>query len=235
MAHESLHQPRLSAGFYTKYFLSIVYQRLVLGYNFSFVWKCPVDTVLLPFFLDNLSHRHLDCGVANGYLCAAALSSPQLPPESYQLTLLDLNPNCLDSARAAVLSKAPSTDVQCITTNIRGPLPKELEGVRYKSISMFNLFHCVPGGRAKFDAFRTFKNVLADDGVLTGSTILGKRNVYSWHAWFHMKFYNFMGIFNNWDDTKEQVEAALKEEVADVNVSVVGMVLLFRAKAPLRD
>jgi hypothetical protein len=50
-----------------------------------------------------------------------------------------------------------------------------------------------------------------------------------------MFFLNTVGIFGNLGDSEEGYEAALKENFEDVEVRVVGVVLLFTAKKPRRD
>ncbi|KAK4222437.1 hypothetical protein QBC38DRAFT_460427, partial [Podospora fimiseda] len=42
------------------------YDNQVLGFNMTYVWRCPVRTVQLPFFEENFTNKHLDIGVATG-------------------------------------------------------------------------------------------------------------------------------------------------------------------------
>ncbi|KAI0391385.1 methyltransferase domain-containing protein [Xylariaceae sp. FL0594] len=251
--------PFLSAGIYTKFLLSSLYEVGVLNINFGLVWGCSAHSVLLPFFSRNMSRRrHLDCGVGTGFFLTHTLEAlgadddrdrdrdwegdDDAPPIS--ITLLDLNPNCLDTAaksiQAAAAAAARKTRIECVVADIRSPIPPALlsppgaGGKRFDSISMFNLFHCVPGGRAKFDAIRIYKALLADDGVLTGSTILGRRHATGWFAPAYLTLYNWLGIFSNLDDTQADVAAVLEEEFTDAKTWTQGMVLMFRGKGPRR-
>ena len=54
------------AAAYKPWLLSI-YDWLILGVFSTFVWRCPTDGILLPFFRENVSETHLDVGVGTGY------------------------------------------------------------------------------------------------------------------------------------------------------------------------
>jgi hypothetical protein len=76
---------------------------------------------------------------------------------------------------------------------------------------------------------------LADDGILYGTTILDKGVKHNLLGKFLMIFLNAVGIFGNWGDSEEGYEVALKENFEDVDVRVVGAVLLFTARKPRKD
>lgn len=237
MATDNSTERRMSAGVYTRFVLFALYERGVLGLNFSFAWGCPVDRELVPLFADNLSERHLDCGVGTGYFPAQALESRrrQDRPQSSQLTLLDLNDNCLMAARDAIRAVSPQTQVKCVIADIRAPVPQSLEGSAFDSISMFNLFHCIPGGFRKFDAIGTYKRLLTDQGVLVGCTVLGEKHASGWFAPQYLRLYNRVGVFSNLADTEEEIVDLLRSEFIEVQTWLVGMVLLFRAVGPKRE
>lgn len=192
------------------------------------------DTVLEPFFAENLSRHHLDIGVATGYFLAAALARPFRTQAKHSITLVDLNPNPLEAAKARVLSAAPNAAIKTVVADVTEPPPKALEGSRFDSITMFNLFHCVPEKEKKLEAFSLYKDLLADGGVLAGCTILGGSHATNWINYLYVKLYNNKGIFNNWDDKKEDFELALMENFEEVETTLVGMMLLFRATKPRR-
>lgn len=226
-----------NATVYTRSALSVWYDVYVLGFNMRCIWGCPTPSILLPFFAENFSRSHLDIGVATGYLPAAALSSIWRKDSSHHLTLMDLNPNPLRAAKSRILSVAPRAEVDLVEADATEPPTKELAARRYDSISMFNLFHCMPGGTDKFRAIGAMGKLLSDGGVLYGCTVLGIRQTkwYQFLTRFYLKWYNhWWGIFRNWDDTKEDVEAALREHFDNVETWVVGQTLLFRATGPRR-
>jgi hypothetical protein len=100
---------------------------------------------------------------------------------------------------------------------------------------MLNLFHCVPGGASKYQAFRTHQAVLTDGGVRTGCVIPGRQHTNNWFTWVHMKLFNWLGAFNNWEDTRQDIEEAIQKAFAEVETRMVGLVLLFRARQPRRN
>ncbi|OLN83446.1 putative uncharacterized protein YbcY 1 [Colletotrichum chlorophyti] len=217
---------------YSPSFLTLFYDKYVLGFNMRYIWGCSTD-ILLPFFCENFSRNHLDCGVATGYFPAVALARPFRTNSKQRLTLLDLNPNPLNAAKARVLSVTTETEVRCVEADVTEPPPKELRGERFDSISMFNLFHCMPGGKGKFRALGFYKDLLSEDGVLSGCTVLGPRKSTSWITAFQLRWYNkWWGVFNNWEDKEEDLQEALEQEFEEVETWVIGNTMLFRAKKP---
>ncbi|KAH8804361.1 methyltransferase domain-containing protein [Xylogone sp. PMI_703] len=217
---------------YSPSFLSVIYDKYVLGFNMNYIWGCPTVSVLLPFFSENFSRNHLDCGVATGYFPAVALARPFRVNSRQRLALLDLTPHPLRAAKNRVLSIATATEVECVEADVTEPIPKQLQGQKFDSISMFNLFHCMPGGKAKLRALNTFKELLSDDGVLAGCTVLGEKHATNWFRRLYLKWYNRWGVFNNWTDNKEDFQAALEQAFEEVETWVIGMTLLFRARKP---
>ncbi|TGJ81207.1 hypothetical protein E0Z10_g7559 [Xylaria hypoxylon] len=230
---EPSQKPGLYATIYTPTFLSIVYDVVVLRFNLRYMWRCRTDTVLEPFFAENFSRHHLDIGVATGYFLAVALSRPFRTRAKHSITLVDLNPSPLEAARGRILSKAPNTTVKTVVADVTEPPPKALQDSFFDSISMFNLFHCIPGNE-KLKAFSLYKDLLADGGVLTGCTVLGGSHATNWFNYLYVKLYNRIGIFHNWDDKKEDFDRALEENFEEVETTLVGMILLFRATKPRR-
>ncbi|KAL8284451.1 hypothetical protein RB597_001816 [Gaeumannomyces tritici] len=257
-------QGRVYASVYTPSFLSMIYDYLVLRFNMRYMWGCPTDEVLLPFFAEGMSRRHLDVGVATGFLPAAALTRVFRKTAAQHLTLLDINPNPLVAAAARVRAVAGvRTDVRTVEADVTAPLPAPLlemaEGsssssssgvlvkhhhtdspntnssspLLYDSISMFNLFHCVPGWPSKLVALRTYKRVLEPTrGVLYGCTVLGETAATGWLSRWYVRLYNRLGVFNNLHDDREGFELALGREFEEFETWVVGMTLLFRATRP---
>ncbi|KAK1635831.1 methyltransferase [Colletotrichum phormii] len=218
---------------YSPSFLTIFYDKYVLDFNMSKVWGCSTEKLLLPFFSENFTRNHLDIGVATGWFPAAALARPFRATSKQRITLLDLTAPPLNAAKTRVLSVTTNTEVQCVEADVTESPPKQLLGERFDSISMFNLFHCMPGGKAKLRAFGLYKELLSPDGVLTGCTVLGPNESTGWFTKFYLKWYNkWWGVFNNWDDKKEDIQEALDQEFEEVETWVVGQVMLFRAKKP---
>jgi hypothetical protein len=73
---------------------------------------------------------------------------------------------------------------------------------------------------------------LSENGVLFGSTILGKDVEHTWLRWYLMKVYNKKGIFDNFSDSRKVFEDGLKGSFEDVECRIVGVSLLFEARRP---
>ncbi|KAF9875151.1 methyltransferase domain protein [Colletotrichum karsti] len=218
---------------YSPSFLTLFYDKYVLGFNMRYMWGCPTDDILLPFFSENFSRNHLDVGVATGYFPAVALARPFRTNSKQRLTLVDLTAPPLNATKTRVLSVTSATEVNCVEADVTEPPPKALLGERYDSISMFNLFHCMPGGKGKLRAFGTYKELLSEDGVLSGCTVLGPRESTGFLTKFYLRWYNkWWGVFNNWDDNEEDIREALDQEFEEVETWVIGNTMLFRAKKP---
>ena len=102
----------LGAYIYNSWVLNI-YDIWVLGISNSYAWRCPTSTILLPFFKANFSSNHLDVGVGTGYFLAeAVLDKPATTDadnyDAQQITLVDLNSNCLSTAAARIKAAQPT-------------------------------------------------------------------------------------------------------------------------------
>ncbi|KAK3368528.1 hypothetical protein B0H63DRAFT_488635 [Podospora didyma] len=234
-----------------------IYDAWVLGFNMGTVWGCRTAEVLLPLFCNNFSRRHLDIGVATGYFPSAALShlqsissstpfissdSDRTPPQ--EITLMDLNTSSLKTAKGRIEADHPwrrrqAVRIDLVQGDVLGPIPEALpDGKKFDSISMFNLLHCIPGPpERKTAAFGLAAQILAEDGILFGNTVLGWRYMGWWNplAWLTMIAFNLVGAFGNWEDSVEVFEAGLRREFEEVETEVVGQMLLFRARRPRRD
>lgn len=220
---------------YTPSFLSYWYDLYVLGFNMKYIWGCPTTSNLLPFFTENFSRNHLDCGVATGYFPANALSTIWRRNSQQRLVLLDVNPSSLLAAKLRIQAVTTDTEIECIEADVTTQTTLTIQP--FNSISMFNLFHCIPGGN-KFKAINVFAKLLHDSGTLVGCTVLGAKHTTSpaWLKTLYLKIYNSQwGVFNNWDDSRTGIEEALHENFEEVETWVVGMMLLFRAQKPRRD
>jgi hypothetical protein len=100
---------------------------------------------------------------------------------------------------------------------------------------MFNLLHCIPTVPDRLRGISTYKELLADDGVLIGCTVLGEKHSLTWLTTLHLRLYNWLRVFFNSADTKDRIEDVLREEFEQVECRVVGMVLLFKAEKPRRS
>lgn len=147
------------------------YDLVVLGVSNSVIWKCPSRSIL-NLYNEHVSDRHLDVGVGTGYF----LDRCRFPSSSPTIALFDLNRNSLATTARRLRRYAPSG----YRGSVLQPIDIGMSG--FGSIGLnYLLTHLKP--------------LLKDDGVLFGSTILGKGVPHSVLARKLMKAYNGKGIF----------------------------------------
>lgn len=209
----------------------------------QYAWCCSAAKQR-AFFSRNLASvryksdaiRFCDIGVATGYYLEHAPI-----PEGSAVTLVDLNPNSLEAASERCLAAHPEITTSKVHGDFLEPDAKaelaitlsRLGGDKFDAISCMFLLHCVPGpaGR-KAEGLQRLAPLLKEDGVLFGSTILGKGVEHNFFGNFLMQAYNNRGSFQNWDDDAQSIVQPLRETFADVKFEVVGTVLLFEARKP---
>lgn len=206
-----------------------IYDYYVLGLTNSVGWRCPTDSVLLPFFQANAGPRHMDVGVGSGYFPTTMHQREGHLGWPKKLVLVDLNPNCLEQVSCRV--GLPDRTL-CLHNDALQPLP---DIGPFDSISLMFLLHCLPGPpERKARIFGNLKPHLTDDGTLFGATVLGQGILHNWFGLILMWIYNWFGMFGNFADGAGHFLEALKEEFEEVEGTVIGCVLIFKARKPRR-
>ncbi|MBI3898245.1 MAG: class I SAM-dependent methyltransferase [Gammaproteobacteria bacterium] len=206
------------AAVYTKPVLGL-YDLFILGLSSSFIWQCPSRRVL-DLYNQHVTDKHLDVGVGTGYF----LDRCRFPTTTPTIALLDLNPNCLQASAHRIRRYRPS----CHVVDVLQPI--DIDDADFGSIGINYLLHCLPGNlKTKSAAFAHLKPLLADGGVIFGSTILGEGVKRHRLANKLMRVYNAKGIFGNAGDRLEDLEAALKQHFGNWSIRVEGCVALFSA------
>jgi len=195
------------------------YDWMVLGLSNRLLWRCPTAE-LRRLYDRNVSDRHLDVGVGTGYF----LDKATWPVGNPAITLVDLNPNSLDAAARRIARYAPRT----VAANALAPLPPLGP---FDSAGLCYLLHCLPGAIAeKAAVFDHLRPALAPGARVFGATILQGDAPRSWAAQRLMNLYNKKGIFSNAYDTRDALDAALKQRFSDVRIEMRGAVALFEAR-----
>ena len=196
-----------------------LYDLFVLGFSNSFVWNCP-SRLILNLYDQHISPKHLDIGVGTGYFMDRCRF-----PASPTIALLDLNPNSLEKAAKRLFRYAPT----CHLGNVLQPIDVGSSG--FGSIGVNYLLHCLPGDlKSKSIVFQNLKPLLKDGGIIFGSTILGRGVKHNFLARKLMRAYNATGIFSNWSDSQQDLEAGLRAYFNQCTIRVKGCVALFSAK-----
>ncbi|KAB5582329.1 methyltransferase domain-containing protein [Coniochaeta sp. 2T2.1] len=231
------------AAVYSPFFLRWVYDAWVLNIGNSYAWCCS-SARQCAFYSRQLAFsrpksgpfRLCDIGVATGYYLEHAPI-----PEGSEVTVVDLNTNSLDYAANRLLAAHPSTSAAKVHADfleadagedLAITLPR-LGGEKFDAISCMFLLHCVPGPPArKAAALQRLAPLVKDEGVMFGTTVLGKGVEHNFFGRMLMKSYNNRGTFVNWDDDAESIVQPLREVFGDVKFEIVGTVLLWEARRP---
>lgn len=196
------------------------YDVFVLRLSSPLLWGCPAG-VLRQLYDRNVTARHLDVGVGTGYF----LDNAKWPVARPAITLLDLNPNCLDAASRRIARYAPRT----MQADILAPLPPFGP---FDSIGLCYVLHCLPGSIAdKAILFDHLRPAMAPGARIFGATIVQGKVPRSRPAQMAMNFYNSKGIFSNSLDTVEDLDAALRHRFRSVSIAVKGSAAVFEALA----
>nr|UOK93123.1 AstB [Aspergillus stellatus] len=218
-----------------------VYDFFVQVLTNTFWWRCSTRSILVPFFIANTSARHLEVGAGTGYFLRQKVDDEQRRTSSTvsttnwpeKLTLVDFHSQCMRKA-ASRIAHDISREPECVVANILEPLPLK-RGEQFDSIALMYVLHCIPVPPAvKGRVVENLKEFLADDGVFFGSTVLGKGVRHNLIGMFLMWLYNYIGMFGNWDDGREEILKPIRENFEEVESEVVGTVLMWRAMKPRR-
>lgn len=202
---------------YTPFWLKL-YNIWVLDISNRWIWRC-LKQIQLEQFNQFVSSKHLDIGVGTGYYLYACQSS-----SLSQLSLMDLNPNCLKFAENTL--KRRELNPAIYQENILKPQPKL--AAQFTSISMNYLLHCLPGNmRTKEACIANAVAMLLPGGILFGATILADEAMHTKTSRSLANFYNKKGIFSNQDDKLAALKIVLNNHLREVQVKVVGCVALF--------
>jgi SAM-dependent methyltransferase len=192
----------------------------VLAFNHRVFWRCPRSR-LVALYDEHVSARHLDIGVADGWL----LDRCRFPVPRPELTLLDLNPDALAVASERLARYAPRIQLGSALEPFALP-PDSVD-----SIGMSLLLHCLPGTlRTKAVVFDHARAVLAPGGVVFGATVLNGGVRHTPLSRAAMQVLNRRGIFSNLVDTLEDLDAILRAPWDRYELRVHGALGIFVAR-----
>lgn len=201
---------------YTQFLLKI-YDIFVVNLSNRWVWRCPKQ-YQLEQFKKYASDNHLDIGVGTGYY----LKEHQWP-SSTSLGLMDLNPECLASAKKATAHLSPET----YQVDIFKEPPDFLKN-HFDSVSINYLLHCLPGDmNSKSVAIQNAVAMLKPGATLFGSTILSEESLQTAASRLLINIYNKRKFFANQSDTLTSLKDALDSHLERVEIKTIGCVALF--------
>lgn len=195
----------------------LIYDFFVLGFSNAFAWRCP-SQVILDFYNEHVTANHLDVGVGTGYF----LDRCQFPSSNPRIALVDLNQNSLEMASHRLARYRPASHL----ANIMEPL--QIDGPGFDSIGLGYLLHCLPGAMgSKRVVFANLKQLLNEDAIVFGTSILGAGVKQNFLAKTLMKAYNARGIFSNTTDNQSDLEDILQQSFQDYSIQMESCVALF--------
>jgi SAM-dependent methyltransferase len=207
-----------SALIYSPLVVRFAYDTWVLGISNHLAWKVPTAR-LRKFFEAHVHTDHLEAGAGTGYFpdhCA-------LPGGNPRITLLDVNPHCLDRASRRLRRYRPTT----VLADLNQPVP--LPPGAFGSIHLGFVLHCLPGPmEAKGKVLDHLRPLLRPEGVLFGATLLPDGG--NGFARLLTDVYNRKGIFGNREDTLEELRDVLRARFPVVTVERVGQAALFTGR-----
>lgn len=196
-----------------------VYDFIVYQVATPYMLHCPAH-LILEHYNENIRLNHLDVGVGTGCLLKGCKQLKDIK----RLGIMDLNPNSLEKSKQLLNEQHP----EVYQANILKPF--ETTAVDFDSIGMNYLLHCIPGNfEEKEVIFSNLKEHLSKDGILFGCTVLGKDINNTLHTKLFLKLYQWIGIFNNAEDTYTGLKKSLSRHFTYYEVNVVGNVAFFRA------
>lgn len=204
---------------YSKAVLKI-YNFWVLFFNNRFLWKCKTSN-LVNLYSKNITANHLDIGVGSGYLLN------KVRDKLSKVTLMDLNPTCLDY----VENKLKDKEISKLKTDILVDVPEAFHN-QFDSIGANYLIHCLPDNDNKDMVFKNISKMLKSTGVAFGSTIINEYD--SKMASSVANKFNEKGIFDNSGDTYEKIEKYIKENFQNYDIYKIGSVCIFSMSNPIR-
>lgn len=201
------------------------YDRLVVGWSNSLVWRCPASRIV-EHYDRNVGYAHLDIGPGSGYY----LDHCRYPTTQPRITLLDANPAVLRHAAGRLAHLAPTTHL----ANVLEPI--DLPADSFVSVGMSYLLHCLPGPIEE-KATTVIDHVLpllVQGGILFGTTIVADPERHTRLGRALMRGYTSRGIFANSEDSLDALDSVLRSRFREVVLDVVGAVALFAVRMPAR-
>ncbi|GAA4612121.1 hypothetical protein GCM10023195_51770 [Actinoallomurus liliacearum] len=198
-----------------------IYDKLVIGLFCSLVWRCPARH-MRRLYNASVGNRHLDIGPGTGYF----VDHCRFPTPNPEITLLDLNEECLRASSERLARYNPKT----CQANLMNPLP--LPAGHFDSAAMSLVFHTIPGGWEKKGVIlKHVAEVLRPGGTFFGTTVLCEGVPMNRLTAHLMVAQHERGNFQNQGDDQAGLERQLARYFPKYRVLMRGTVALFQATA----
>jgi hypothetical protein len=213
-----MHTPRNdSIRIYTRASLRL-YDAVVMGLLARHVWHCPPER-FVEHYRQHITSNHADIGVGTGYCldrCGFDTPNPRL-------TLIDLQPNCLEYAARRLARYRP----QVLVHDVLQPLPPVSR--RFDSVGLGGVLHCLPGDlRHKSRVFDAIGSLTRPGSKVFGYSLIAntRRRIRSDLV---LLLLNRLRVVDNAGDRIDDLERELSTRFAACVVEQVGYLVFFSA------
>jgi SAM-dependent methyltransferase len=201
-------------------YLLYIYNPCAMGPGIRLFWGCSAAR-LLKEYERHATANHLDIGVGTGYF----LERCRFPSPSPRLAIMDLNAGALEIAAKRLGRYSP----EVYQRDVMAPLCLDIP--RFDSVGVFNLIHCLPGTmETKGAVFRQVRALLNPEGVLFGSTVLGKGIRSNALSRLVLKLANAARVMSNREDDPSGLHRNLSLYYSESHVELVGHEAVFWAR-----
>ena len=192
------------------------YDRFVNQFNCKYVWKCSPDKIF-NIYNQNCSKYHLEIGPGTGYF----LKNSNLNSTIHELTLIDINDQILDYSMKNL--KSEYSNINALNYNLF--TDKIPDHIKFDSVGINYVLHCIPGDLQK--KIDTLIHNLGDNNYkLFASTVICDPLHISIIAEYELMLLNSLGIFNNNNDTYQELQEYLENNKFKYNLHKEGYVAI---------
>lgn len=196
-----------------------MYDALVMGVLARHVWDCPA-AAFVEHYRRHTTANHADIGVGTGY----CLDRCGFDTDSPRLTLIDLQPNCLEYAARRLARYRP----QLLVHDVMQPIP-EVER-RFDSVGIGGVLHCLPGDmRHKGRVFDAIRSLTCAGSKVFGYSLVANAARRRTRSDLVLRLLNRMKVVDNAGDRVDDLTRELASRFAACRVEQVGYMAFFSA------
>ena len=193
------------------------YDRFVNQINCEKVWKCSQKHII-DNYRANIDCNHLEIGPGTGYF----LKKQNLNIDFNNLTLVDVNSKILHYSKNNLQSEC--SNIEILSHDLfASQIPREVE---FNSVGINYVLHCVPGNlQTKLD--KLISNLGDNKYNLFGASVICDPLHMNVIAEYELMFLNAFGIFNNNNDTYQELNEYLNNTNLNFSLKKQGYVAIF--------
>ena len=193
------------------------YDKIVNDINCEKVWKCSQKHIIKNYN-SNITPQHIEIGPGTGYF----LKKENLDVSLNKLTLIDVNSKILNYSKSNL--KCDYSNIDVITHDLfTSEIPRDIP---FTSVGINYVLHCVPGNlQTKLD--KLISNLGNNTYNLFGASVVCDPLHMNPIAEYELMFLNACGIFNNNNDTYEELNEYLNNRNLKFSLEKQGYVAIF--------